>query len=255
MSAYKKKFAGGLNFWLHLGCPDEDITIYQDQDTKQVVRDIPERFKNIDTLSDKDLQDFVDTNKDQVLNYELKRDGDIIDKQITAVVREETGRGGIGVGVADTGLVRYPAHLAVWHGLESVYFLTLAILAAFWELISGLFMGKGMSAELAGPVGIAALTGQVAHMGFVYLLQFTVMLSVNLAIINALPFPALDGGRIFFLIIEKLKGSPVKREIEAVVHNTGFALLMVMVLLVTFKDVSRYSGVFKSLWGKIVGLF
>lgn len=74
---------------------------------------------------------------------------------------------------------------------------------AFGQLLYGIFAGNGMSAEVAGPVGIAAMTGQVAHMGFVYLLQFTVMLSVNLAIINAFPFPALDGGRLFFLMIGK----------------------------------------------------
>jgi regulator of sigma E protease len=65
----------------------------------------------------------------------------------------------------------------------------------------------------------------------------------------------LDGGRLLFLVFEKIKGSPVKREFEAVVHNLGFALLMILVLFVTFKDVARYSGALKSFWGKIVGLF
>ncbi len=201
------------------------------------------------------LQSLVDNKKNEALEYNIKREGKIINKQITAEIRPETGRGGIGVGVADTGLVRYPFYLSFWYGIESVVVLTGAIAIAFWELISGLIMGQGMSAEVAGPVGIAALTGQVAHMGFIYLLQFTVMLSVNLAIINAFPFPALDGGRLLFLVFEKIKGSPVKREFEAVVHNLGFALLMILVLFVTFKDVARYSGALKSFWGKIVGLF
>lgn len=201
------------------------------------------------------LQTLVNEKKEEVLDYKIKREGETIDKQIVAEVRPETGRGGIGVGVADTGLVRYPFYLSFWYGIESVIILIGAIAVAFWQLLSGLVMGHGMSAEVAGPVGIAALTGQVAHMGFIYLLQFTVMLSVNLAIINAVPFPALDGGRLLFLIFEKIKGSPVKREFEAVVHNIGFALLMVLVLFVTFKDVARYSGALKAFWGKIIGLF
>lgn len=200
------------------------------------------------------LQDLVDANKNQVANYKIKRTGEIIDKQITAEVRAETGRGGIGVGISSTGLVRYPVYLAFWHGLKSVVLLTGAILMAFWGLLSGIFTGQGMSAEVAGPIGIATLTGQVAHMGFIYLLQFTVMLSVNLAIINAFPFPALDGGRLFFLMIEKIKGSPVRQEVEAIVHNLGFALLMLLMVAVTFKDISRYGGVFKALWGRIIDI-
>ena len=84
-------------------------------------------------------------------------------------------------------------------------------------------------------------------------MQFIALLSINLAIINFLPFPALDGGRILFLIIEKIKGSPVKREIENIVHNIGFSLLMILVLIVTFRDVARFGGVFKGLWEKIAG--
>jgi regulator of sigma E protease len=76
-----------------------------------------------------------------------------------------------------------------------------------------------------------------------------------LAIINALPFPALDGGRLLFLLIEKLKGRPVKRELEAVIHNLGFILLMVLIVLVTYKDVVKYSSKFKLLWQGLLGMF
>ena len=124
---------------------------------------------------------------------------------------------------------------------------------AFYELIKGLVMGRGVAVDVAGPVGIAALTGQVAHMGFIYILQFTALLSINLAIINFLPIPALDGGRVLFLIIEKIKGSPVKRELETAIHNIGFALLMLLVLVVTFRDVARFGDSFKALWERIVG--
>ena len=124
---------------------------------------------------------------------------------------------------------------------------------AFFNLIKGIFIGQGISANIAGPVGIAALTGQVARMGFIYIVQFTALLSINLAIINAFPFPALDGGRLLFLIIEKIKGSPVKREVETVIHNIGFALLMLLVLIVTFKDVSRFGDSFKLLWERLLG--
>src|SRR3989339_522983 len=170
-------------------------------------------------------------------------------------IMEETGLPGIGIGMADIGLVKYPVHLAIWYGIKTTIIFILAILFAFYEMIKGLIMGAGVGADISGPVGIAVLTGQFARMGFVYFLQFTAILSMNLAIINALPFPALDGGRILFLIIEKFKGGPVKKEVEAMVHYIGFVLLMILVVFVTFKDIARYGDKFVSLWHAFLSLF
>ncbi len=73
----------------------------------------------------------------------------------------------------------------------------------------------------------------------VYLLQLAALLSVNLAIVNALPFPALDGGRVLFLIIEKIKGSPVSESVEKAIHTAGFVLLILLMIVITFKDIAR----------------
>ena len=197
------------------------------------------------------LQKFNADNINQELKYKIKRGQEEFEKTITPITIEETGKGGIGIGIIETGIVKYPWYLAIWEGIKTTIFLTWAIIVAFYELIKGLIVGQGISADVAGPVGIAVLTGQVARMGFVYVLQFTALLSINLAIINFLPFPALDGGRVLFLIIEKIKGSPVKREVEAVIHNIGFALLMILVLIVTFKDVAKFGDSFRMLWEKI----
>jgi regulator of sigma E protease len=200
-----------------------------------------------------DLIDFVDKNTGKPLNYLIKRAGAEKEYKITPIKIKETGKGGVGVGIAETGLVKYPFFIAIWEGLKTTVFLTWAIIVAFYDLIKNLVMGHGVSADISGPVGIAALSGQVARMGFVYILQFTALLSVNLAVINFLPFPALDGGRILFLIIEKIKGSPVKRELEAIIHNTGFALLMVLVVLVTYRDILKYMDKFRMIWERIAG--
>jgi regulator of sigma E protease len=76
-------------------------------------------------------------------------------------------------------------------------------------------------------------------------LQFVALLSLNLAVVNFLPIPALDGGRIIFLLIEKIKGSPVKREVEAAIHNIGFIALILLVLVITVKEVS---GPLAAIW-------
>ena len=215
--------------------------------------DIIVGVNNENFINSDGLQKFAAAHAGEELNYKIKRGDEEIIKKITPEVRPETGVGGIGIGIMETGLVKYPVFTAIWEGIKTTILVTWAIIAAFYGLLKGLILGQGVGAEVAGPVGIAALTGQMARMGFVYLLQFTALLSINLAIINALPFPALDGGRILFIIIEKIKGSPVKKEIEGTIHYIGFAMLMLLVLFVTFKDVARFGGQFKALWEKIAG--
>jgi regulator of sigma E protease len=198
-----------------------------------------------------ELQSYVAASIDKNLNYKIKRGQDLIEVGITPKLMAETNRGGIGVAITETGIVSYPWYLAIFEGIKMTLLLTWAIIVAFYELIKGLILGHGVTADLSGPVGIATLTGQVARMGLTYLLQFTALLSINLAVINFFPFPALDGGRILFLIIEKIKRSPVKREVEGAIHNIGFALLMLLVLIVTVRDVARFGDVFKNIWDKM----
>ncbi len=198
-----------------------------------------------------ELQSFVNEHTGEELEYRIKRGKEVLTMKVTPEIIKETGKGGIGIAVAEIGLVKYPLTIAIWEGIKTTGLLIWVIIIAFYELIKGIFIGQGVSANLAGPVGIAAITGQVARMGFIYILQFAALLSINLAIINFIPFPALDGGRVLFLIIEKIKGSPVKREVEAVIHNIGFALLMILILVVTFRDVAKFGDKFKMFWEKI----
>lgn len=154
----------------------------------------------------------------------------------------------IGLGFVTTGTVSYPFFQAIGQGIAMTGVFTWEVTKAFGNLIKDLVVGQGVGVELSGPVGIAVMTGEVAALGLVYLIQFTAILSINLAIINVLPFPALDGGRILFLIIEKLRGRPVNERIEAVVHNVGFSMLMVLVVLVTYRDFVTFGD---QIWGAI----
>ncbi len=163
-------------------------------------------------------------------------DGTIITHELTPTYLSEQQVTGIGVGLVQTGLVSYPFVSAILRGISATALFTVEVVLAFGSLIVNLVTGNGINVDLSGPVGIAVITGQIAAMGFVYLLQFTALLSINLAVINVLPFPALDGGRILFLIIEKLRGRAVNEKIEMAAHNFGFMLLMVLVVLVTYKD-------------------
>jgi regulator of sigma E protease len=200
-------------------------------------------------VTDAELQNYVNANAGKELGYKISRDDKIIDFKI--IPQANDGKGQIGIAIINTGLVRYPWYLAIWKGVETAFILTWFIITAFYELLKNLIMGHGVAAQVAGPVGIAAMTGQYARMGFVYLLQFVGLLSLNLAVVNFLPFPALDGGRIIFLLIEKIKGSPVKREAEAAIHNIGFIALIILILVITVKDISHYTAPLIALWQRI----
>jgi regulator of sigma E protease len=145
----------------------------------------------------------------------------------------------IGIAFLDSATVRYPWYLAIWEGIKMTGQLLWAIIYSLFDLVRNLIVGSDVAVEVAGPVGIANLTGQMFRLGLIYLIQFTALLSLNLAIINILPFPALDGGRLLFLLIEKIKGKPVKQEIEAVFNNIGFLLLMALIIWVTLKDIIK----------------
>ena len=169
----------------------------------------------------------------------------LVDREQTemtiVVVPEEVseGHGVIGVGIMEAGTVRYPLFSAIIEGAKITGWMLKEIVLAFGNLIGNLVSGESVSQEFAGPVGIANITGQAASLGFVYLLQFVALLSLNLAIINILPFPALDGGRILFLLIEKVKGKPVQRDIEADAPTIGFLLLIALIIYNTYKDIMK----------------
>lgn len=179
-----------------------------------------------------------------------KADGTFVTQKLSAADIPETQIHGLGVGIVTTGIVSYPAHLAFVYGFGGAFTATRDVAWAFGDLIKTLVVEQKVNVELSGPVGIAVMTGEVAKLGFVYVLQFAAILSVNLAVINVLPFPALDGGRLLFLFIEAVRRRAVDEKTEAVVHNIGFALLMALVVLVTYRDFVKFGG---QMWGAIRG--
>ncbi|MBI5077658.1 RIP metalloprotease RseP [Candidatus Falkowbacteria bacterium] len=198
-----------------------------------------------------EVQSYVQSKDKQEIAVGVERLGQKLIYKIQPVVLKETQKPGLGVGLARTGIVSYPWYKAIWFGIRDTYYLGEQIIVAFAKIIKNAVIGEPLGVDVAGPVGIAVMTGQVARMGFIYILQFVALLSLNLAIINFLPFPALDGGRVLFLIIEKIRGRAVNQKIEQITHSVGFALLMVLVLIVTSRDIMKFKDFFINLWQKI----
>ena len=210
---------------------------------------------NEDVFSITKINEIISENGNKEIPIIIRRGDNELEKTITPSNIE--GEEGVlmGVSLVGTGVVSYPWYKAIIEGFVLTYNLLIAIVMAFYTIIRDLIIGTAVETDIAGPVGIAVLTGQVVKMGFIYVLQFAALLSLNLAIINFLPIPALDGGRVFFLLIEKIRGKALNARLEGIIHTAGFAFLMLLVVLVTFRDISKFGNVFAGLWGKITGLF
>jgi len=190
-----------------------------------------QKFNNID-----ELRDYIRGNAGAEFNFEIKRVTENLNLKVQSIKEPKPGEGPTGIALANLGKLQYPWYSAVWQGAKTTIVQLQNIVVGLYTLISGKL---GLS-SLGGPVKIAQLTGQVADMGFNYLLQFTAFLSLNLAILNILPFPALDGGRVAFLIIEKFRGKRNNQKLEQYVNTAGFVFLLLLMLLVTIKDVKGF---------------
>jgi len=214
------------------------------------VGDVIVRADDIKINSVEDLQNYTDENLGKPITLSITRGEESLTKEIIPRENYPKDEGAMGVSLAQTAVVSYSFLEAIKQGFEYTVHLTIFIIMAFASIIWGLVTTGKTVAEVSGPVGIAVMTQQAASMGFLTVLNFTALISVNLAIINALPLPALDGGRMVFLLVEKIKGSPLNQVWEAKANNIGFMLLMGLMVLVTFKDVARFD-----LIGKVMGLF
>ena len=116
---------------------------------------------------------------------------------------------------------------------------TKSIFKQMYVTLGYLFTGRVKLNQLSGPVGIYSIVGEQRNAGIASLIYLTAFLSINVGVINLLPIPAFDGGHILFIIIEKIKGSPVKPELENKIHSIFLILLLILMVVITFNDILR----------------
>jgi regulator of sigma E protease len=145
----------------------------------------------------------------------------------------------IGISMDMIGTLKLPVHKAVWEGLKLTYDITIGTAVGFYKLIKGAITGTADMSSITGPIGIVGVVGDAAKFGFIYLLSFTALISVNLAVINLIPFPALDGGQLLFLLIEKIKGSSIKNEVANIINMIGFGILILLMIFITYHDILK----------------
>lgn len=128
------------------------------------------------------------------------------------------------------------------NGFNYAFNKTKSLFKTMFNTFSSLFNGNVSVKKLSGPIGIYSVVDTQAKAGFSSLIYLVAFLCINVGFINLIPFPAFDGGRILFLIIEKIKGSPVSPKVENTIHSIGFILLILLMIFVTFNDIFRLFG-------------
>ncbi len=173
-------------------------------------------------------------NGTKALSVELLRDGEKLTKTLTPMLDEASGTYLLGF---------YPKAQSMTPGLalKTAYHNTSFVVELVYYSLGEMITGKVQLRDMAGPVGIVQEMNAVAKQELPYLnmLNFMGLIAVNLGVMNLLPFPALDGGRIFFALVELIRRKKITPEKEGLVHLIGFGLLIALMLIITFSDITK----------------
>ncbi len=189
--------------------------------------------------SPESVSSFVGPRLARPLSFSFTRRGEVSSILITPVSGIVEDVAAIGISMDAVGTLKLPIHLALYEGAKKTYQYTILTAVGLWDFFSTAITGKSDFSQVTGPVGIVSAVGEAAQTGFANLLFFTALISINLAVINVIPFPALDGGRLLFIIIEAVTRRPMNVKFANYANVTGFALLMLLMLAVTWHDVAN----------------
>ena len=190
----------------------------------------------------KDTAAFIKTtqeNKGRKVTLLLKRGDQEFTTSLTPRLVVPKGEGAMGVGITNIVVKKYTWYEAPIYGTIEAAKFSWMILGGLGSMVHDVFTGNVKQESVAGPIGVAQLTGEAVRAGWFAVLWFVALLSLNLAVLNIMPIPALDGGRFFFMIIEMVTRRKVSSRYEAYAHGVGLVLLLGLMLLITLVDVSR----------------
>lgn len=206
-----------------------------------------------------ELIKFVENHKNETLAYNVLRDG----QRIFYEIKPENGKIGVylselmnygidqGVSVYNVDLLssvveikdeKYPFYISFYKGLTETYRLSTLTIDMFISFVDGFLKTGKLDDSVAGPVGIAQMTHVFMKEGAIPVIRFMALLSLSLAAINILPFPALDGGRLLFILLELLLGRKIPQKWESKVHALGYVIILGLILVVTYSDILRLFG-------------
>lgn len=190
-------------------------------------------------LSIQNVQNVIDESKGGDITLVYDRGGEEAAANLHAQKGIVENKYAIGIAMDKAGTLSLPVHLAFFEGARLTLHLIKEVAVGLFDFIVEAFRGKADYASVSGPVGIVSMVGDATALGFTYLIMFTALISINLGVINLIPFPALDGGRILFVIIEAIIRRPIKPSVANAVNSVGFVLLLLLMAVVTYKDILK----------------
>lgn len=193
------------------------------------------------------MASIIQKNAGNELDIDVKRNGSTMNFTLIPEVNPQTGEGAIGITLYREQIVKqYGFFDSIINGFKEaasmVYEVTVLLLGFLFKLLTGQISLGTAGKSIAGPLFIAKISGSAAQSGIPQLLQFTSFISINLAVINLLPIPMLDGGHVLYLLIETVKRKPLNRKTMEIVQRFGFTLLILIMFLAIYNDISRLSG-------------
>lgn len=200
---------------------------------------VGDRVKGFDKISE--FQSFIEQNKGKEITLEIVRQKENLAIPIVPRIEPPAGQGPLGIQLVRTGNIQYSWHEAPGAALQKTAGLTFDIAKSLAATLQGLFGGRGLpqGVDVVGPIGILDLLRNSFAFGIGHFFSFLAVLSVYLALFNALPIPAVDGGRLFFLGIEAVRQKPMAENIERRINAFFFMLLITFMIWVTIKDITR----------------
>lgn len=194
--------------------------------------------KKIEPKEPEEIVEFIDQNKGKEIKIVLKRGNQEITKKVIPRKNPPKEEGSVGIALIKTGIIEYSWYESIFMGVKTTFVNTKLTIEGLYQVIKNAITGVPMrEVPVAGPIGIGAFFIKLTELGFVYIINFTALLSLAFAILNILPFPALDGGRVLFLFIEKIKRKPVEPKVEYWTNAVGFAVLILLMIAITIKDI------------------
>jgi len=204
-----------------------------------IVLSVTSEKNTLKEINGENVSNFIQAHGKQGLTFEVGRGNEIFTSTIVAkegIIKDKVA---VGISMDMIGTLRLSPIQAVWEGLKTTEETFVATAQGLFAFLGQTFQGKGRLSEVTGPIGIVGIVGDVSKLGFIYLLSFTAIISINLAVINLFPFPALDGGRLLFVLIEAIRRKPISPKIANMLNTVGFALLIILMVVVTVHDISK----------------
>jgi len=203
--------------------------------------DVILKIKNQNIGKVTEVQEFISAHKGEEIILTIKRGEKIFETKIIPRVSESKEEGPLGIALGRIAFVKYPIWQAIPKAIILCFNLTKTIVLFLIQFLFGSLIGKPLpfKAELMGPIGIGALMVQFYQLGINYFLQILVLISLGLAVSNLLPIPAVDGGKLLFLIIEAIRKKPVSQKIEQNITAVSFVFILILSIFIAIKDVIK----------------